>query len=446
MDYALALHRFHFAFTVTFHYLFVQLTLGLALLIFILKSLYLKTGDDHYNDAARFWAKIFAINFALGVVTGIPMEFQFGTNWSRFSKAAGGVIGQTLAMEGVYSFFLESSFLGLFLFGEKALGRVGHWATSMLVWLGSWLSGYFIIATDAWMQNPVGYTRGPNGEIILNSWTDLLFHEWTFWQYTHAITAGVVTGSFVMAALGAYYLLLKRDVPYARTFVSVGVTVGFAATILVAFPTGDNQGRLVAHHQPAALASMEGLFESVSGAPIVLIGQPDLSKQKIDNPITIPNMLSFLTYRRWNAEVRGLDQIPRDQWPDNIPLLFYSFHLMVGIGTLMAGLMTLSAIQLIRGKLYDTKILLWGLLLFFPLPYIANTAGWMTAELGRQPWLIYGIMRTSEGSSPMVSSGNALFTLMGFMGMYTLLLMLGLLLIWRAIDQGPTAAQNAPIH
>src|SRR5208282_4535002 len=191
---ALIVHRLHFAYTVTFHYLFPQLTMGLALLIVILKTLALRTGDEHYNQAARFWAHIFGINFAMGVVTGIPMEFQFGTNWAQFSRAAGGVIGQTLAMEGVFSFFLESTFLGLFLFGEKRLGPRGHWWAAFMVFLGSWMSGYLIVATDAWMQYPVAYRLGPHGEIMLTSFWGLLLNPWALWQYAHNMSGAVITG------------------------------------------------------------------------------------------------------------------------------------------------------------------------------------------------------------------------------------------------------------
>src|SRR5216684_1228350 len=205
LDDTLAIHRLQFAFTVTFHYLFPQLTMGLALLIVILKTVALRTDDDHYNRAARFWGKIFGINFALGVVTGIPMEFQFGTNWAQFSRAAGGVIGQTLAMEGVFSFFLESSFLGLFLFGEKRLGRRAHWFSSLMMFLGSWLSGYFIVATDSWMQHPVGWAPGPNGSFELTSFWALVLNPWGLWQYAHTMVGAVQTGCFAMAAVGAYY-------------------------------------------------------------------------------------------------------------------------------------------------------------------------------------------------------------------------------------------------
>jgi cytochrome d ubiquinol oxidase subunit I len=440
MDSALALHRLQFAFTITFHYIFPQLTMGLALLILVLKTMALRTGNEHYNSAARFWTKIFAVNFAMGVVTGIPMEFQFGTNWSRFSKAAGGVIGQTLALEGVYSFFLESTFLGLLLFGERLLGRIGHWFASLFVFLGSWLSGFFIIATDAWMQHPVGYTMRPDGRIDLTSFQALIFNPWTLWQYLHNMTGSVVTASFVMSSIGAFYLLSRRSEAFGRTFTRVGVTAGAMAALLMIFPTGDGQGKNIAFHQPQTLAAMEGLFQTTEGAPIVLIGQPNTDTMQLDNPLTVPNVLSVLTYRRWNAEVKGLDAFPRDLWPDNIPLLYYSYHIMVGLGTIFPVIMGTASLQLLRGRLYDSRWLLWILMLAAPFPYIATTAGWLTAELGRQPWLIYGLMRTSAGVSPRVSAGNALFTLMGFMGMYAVLAILFLWLVYREIEHGPEGA------
>ena len=442
MNSALAIHRLHFAFTITFHYLFPQLTMGLALLIVILKALALFKKDELYNNAARFWARIFAINFAVGVVTGIPMEFQFGTNWAAFSKTAGGVIGQMLAMEGVFSFFLESSFLGLFLYGEKRLGRKLHLVSAFLVFLGSWLSGFFIIATDAWMQHPVGYTTGPNGIIQLANFGQLLLNPWVFWQYLHNMTASVVTASFVMAGTGAFYLLISKHPHYGRIFVRLGVIAGMAATILMIFPTGDGQGKMVAQNQPVTLAAMEGLFESAEGAPIVLVGQPNPGRLTLDNPIEVPDVLSFLTYRRWKAEVRGLKEFPKNIWPDNIPLLYYAYHIMVGLGTLMSAVMGISVLFLWRGQLYSSTRLLWILTLSIPFPYIATTAGWMTAELGRQPWLIYGVLRTANGASPNVSAGNGLFSLLGFMGMYMVLGILFLFLVAREVGNGP----ETPAH
>ncbi len=443
MESALALHRFHFAFTITYHYLFPQLTMGLALLIFLWKTMAWKTGNPLYEDAARFWIRIFAINFGMGVVTGIPMEFQFGANWARFSRAAGGVIGHTLAMEGVYSFFLESTFLGLLLAGEKRVGRRVHWLASLCVFLGSWLSGYFIIVTNAWMQHPVGYRLGANGEIVLDSLWALLTNPWAVWQYAHNQIASVVTASFVVNALGAFYLLRNRHPEFGREFLRIGVPVGALAAVLVAFPTGDGQGKMIAAHQPLTLAAMEGLFDSEHGAPIALVGQPDVDNERLDNPILIPKMLSFMTYQRWNAHVRGLKSFPRDQWPDQLPLLYYSFHIMVGLGTLFIALMSLAALEWWRGRLYTAKPILWALMLAFPFPYIATTAGWTTAELGRQPWLIYGLMRTADGSSHLVSGGNALFTLLGFMGLYTVLSMLALFLVIREIEHGPAPVGEA---
>jgi cytochrome d ubiquinol oxidase subunit I len=436
MESALLIHRLHFAFTVTFHYLFPQLTMGLAPLIVLLKTLAIRRNDERYNQAARFWAKIFGINFVIGVVTGIPMEFQFGTNWSHFSRFAGGVIGQTLAMEGMFAFFLESAFLGLFLYGEKRMSQRAHWFTALLVFLGSWLSGYFIIATNAWMQHPTGYVQTPTGVQLQSFWA-LVLNPWALLQYAHNMSGAVITGAFVMAAVGAFYLLSKTHVEHGRLFVKVGVIAGLIFSVLQAFPTGDAQGKMLARHQPVTLAAMEALYQTQAGAPIHIIGQPDVEKRKVDNPISVPGVLSFLTYQRWEAEVKGLDAFPREDWPDNIPLLYYSYHIMVGLGTIFIAVTVISALLLWRGALYSTKPMLWILLMMFPFPYIANTAGWMTAEIGRQPWLVYGLMRTPQGFSRNVSSGNAMFTLLGFLGMYTLLAILFLFLIRRELEHGP---------
>ncbi|MGA2569137.1 MAG: cytochrome ubiquinol oxidase subunit I [Terracidiphilus sp.] len=441
------IHRLQFAFTVTFHYLFPQLTMGLALLIVVLKTVALRTGNATWDRAARFWGRVFAINFIFGVVTGIPMEFEFGTNWAQFSRVSGGVIGQPLAMEGVFSFFLESAFLGLFLYGEKRISKRMHWFSAVMVWLGSWISGFFIIVTDAWMQHPVAYDRLPDGHFEVVSFWQLLLNPWGLLQYMHNMTGAVVTAAFVMSAVGAFYLLEGRRQEYGRVFLEVGVIAGAISSILIIFPTGDLAGRYVARYQPAAIAGMEGLFKTGIGAPIVLIGQPNEETGQIDNPIVVNDVLSFLIYGTTKAEVKGLDQIPRDQWPTALPLLYYSYHIMAGLGTWFVLLMAVSAFLLWRGRLTTSRWALWALLLSFPLPYIANTAGWMTAELGRQPWIIYGLMRTSEGYSSTVSAGNGLFTLLGFMGLYMLLGLLFTVLIYREIANGPEGnAETAGKH
>jgi cytochrome d ubiquinol oxidase subunit I len=365
------------------------------------------------------------------------MEFQFGTNWSAFSKTAGGVIGQPLAMEGVFSFFLESTFLGALLFGERQLGPRLHWLAAFLVFLGSWISGFFIIATNAWMQHPVGYSRNSDGVFSLTGLAALLTNRWLVWQYLHNMSAAVVTGSTAMAALGALYLLVHQFEEFGRIFVRVGVIAGLVASALMIFPTGDQQGRNVANYQPVTLAAMEGLFSSERGAPLVLIGQPNVEARTLDNPIIVPNMLSFLTHRRWKAQVKGLLDFPEDQWPDNIPLLYYAYHIMVGLGTIFVATYALADWMLYRRSLYQTPLMLWALMLLAPFPYIATTAGWMTAELGRQPWLVYGLMRTAAGGSPLVSVGNGLFTLLGFMGLDAVLAVLFLFLIYLEVQRGP---------
>lgn len=437
MDEALTVHRLHFAFTVTYHYLFPQLTMGLALLIFLLKTAAMRSGEEIYDRAAGFWGKIFGIAFAMGVVTGIPLEFQFGTNWSEFSRAAGGVIGQTLAMEGVFAFFLESSFLGIFLYGGRRIGPVLHWLSSLMLLVGTWLSGYFIIVADAWMQHPVGYRILEGGGIALESFWEFLLNPWALVQYAHNMSGSVVTAAFAMSAVGSYYLITGQFEPEARVFLRLGVVAGAAASAALLFPTGDLQGKMVAVHQPVTLAAMEGLFDTERGAPLAILGQPDMESHRLDNPLVIPRMLSFLTYRRWGAEVKGLNAWPEERWPDNVPLLYYSYHIMVGLGTIFVAVMAAAAWLLWKGRLFEAVWIRWLLMLAAPFPFIANTAGWITAELGRQPWVIYGLMRTSEGASPTVSAGNGLFTLIGFMGMYSVLSILFLFLVRREIEHGP---------
>jgi cytochrome bd ubiquinol oxidase subunit I len=436
MDTSTIFSRIQFAFTIGYHYLFPQFTMGLALMLVILKILYLVRKDERYNTAVHFWGKIFAITFVIGVVTGIPMEFQFGTNWALFSSYAGGIIAQTLAMEGAFAFFLESAFLGLFLFGEQAFGQKSHLFATIMVWLGTWASGAFIIASNAWMQHPVGYTVA-NGRLNISDWVAVMTNSWILPQYLHTMSGAVVTGAFMMAGLGAYYLLAKRDIDYGRMFVTLGVMVGLIASAFQLYPSGDLEGIQVTQYQPTKLAAMEGLFQTESGAGIVLIGQPDAAKGTIDNPIIVPKALSFLTFRRWTAVVRGLDTFPADQRPDQIEMLYYSYHIMVGLGTIFIAIMGLALLLLWRRKLFQARWMLWILMLATPFPYIANTAGWFTTELGRQPWIVFGLMRTVHGSSPLLSTGNIIFTLLGFMGIYLLFGLLYVILVVFEALHGP---------
>jgi cytochrome d ubiquinol oxidase subunit I len=294
-----------------------------------------------------------------------------------------------------------------------------------------------IIATNAWMQHPVAYSVNSDGSYSLASFWGLLLNPWAQWQYGHNMLGAVQTGCFVMAAVGAFYILSGNSDAAGRLFVRTGVCVGVIAAVLQLFPTGDAQGKLIAANQPITLAAMEGLFETQDGAPLAILGQPDMEKRRLDNPLEIPRALSFLTYRAWTAKIKGLDSFPQSEWPDSIPILYYSYHVMVGLGTMFIGIMVIAIFLLWRGKLFSSRWMLWILLLSAPFPYIANMAGWITAEIGRQPWLIYGLMRTQKGISPRVSAGNAWFTLIGFFGMYTVLSILFLFLVYREIDRGP---------
>jgi cytochrome d ubiquinol oxidase subunit I len=429
--------RIQFGFTITYHYLFPQLTMGLAWFLVYWKWRALRSGDEKYNQAVRFWARIFGLNFAVGVVTGIPMEFQFGTNWADFSKYAGGVIGQTLAMEGMFAFFLESAFIGALIFGEKRLGPRLHFVAALAVAVGSWISAYFILVTNAFMQYPVGHQIEAGGSLGIASLSAYLLNPWAWVQCAHNQAAALVTGSFVVAAVGAFYALRGLHPTQARLYLRGGTLMGLIASLLVAFPTGDQQAKMVGKHQPVTLAAMEGRFVGGPMAGVAMIGQPNVAAHRLDNPIEVPGALSFLAYGHFGSFVHGLEDFPKDQWPDNIELLYYSFHLMITLGTIFILLMGYATFQRLRGRLESDKWLLWVLMLALPFPYIANTLGWMTAELGRQPWLIYGLFRTNDGYSKVVSSGDTVFTLIGFVGLYFVLGLLFLGLVGREISHGP---------
>jgi cytochrome d ubiquinol oxidase subunit I len=321
--------RWQFAFTIMFHYLFPVLTMGLGVLIAVLKTVELRTGQTAYGAAARFWARIFAITFAAGVVTGIPMEFQFGTNWSRFSRYAGPVVGQTLFMEGVFAFFAESSFLGIFLFGERRVGPRMHWLSAVMVAFGAVLSGFFIVATNAWMQHPVGY-RVAGDHVELTSLWALLTNPYVRWQYPHVISGSLVTASMVMAGTGAFYLLQRKHEDAGRIFVRVGVIAGAIFSMTSLFRPGFH-GENLTRMQPAKVAAMEGLFKTQNGRPLAIIGMPDRERQELMDPIYVPGLISFLAYGNFDARVTGLNDIPPTSDPP-VEIVYYAYHIMVGLG------------------------------------------------------------------------------------------------------------------
>ncbi|HVD93455.1 MAG TPA: cytochrome ubiquinol oxidase subunit I [Vicinamibacterales bacterium] len=427
--------RWQFAFTMMFHYLFPILTIGLGVLIAVLKTIELRTDGPAYGTAARFWARIFAITFAAGVVTGIPMEFQFGTNWARFSRYAGPVVGQTLFMEGVFAFFAESSLLGVFLFGESRVGRRTHWLAAVGVAFGAVLSGFFIVATNGWMQHPVGY-RVTGDHVELTSLWALLTNPYVRWQYPHVVAGAMITGSMVMAGIGAFYLLARRHEEIARVFVRVGVVSGAIFAAIAIFPTGAINGENVTRFQPAKMAAMEGLFKTQTDAPLAIIGMPDRDRQELMDPIVVPGLLSYLAYGNFSARVTGLSDIPRDDQPP-VEIVYYAYHIMAGLGSIFVAVLALAAFFLWRGSLFDRPGMLWVLMLAMPFPYIANEAGWVAAEVGRQPWTVYALQRVAHASSTNVTAGMTYFTLIGFMGLYLVVGLLYLLLFARIVNEGP---------
>ena len=372
-------HRLQFAFTITYHYLFPQLTMGLAWFLVFWKWRALRTGDDRYALAVRFWAKIFGLNFAVGVVTGIPMEFQFGTNWSRFSTYSGGVIGQTLAMEGMFAFLLESAFVGALVFGEKRLGPRLHLLAAVAVALGSWLSAYFILVTSAFMQHPVGYVVSADGTLAIGDLRTYLLNPWALVQFAHNQAAALVTGTFAIAAVGAFYALQGSHRHQARLYLTHGTAAGLVAAIAVAFPTGDWQAKMVARYQEPVLAAMEGRFESGPRAEYAHRAaeregaahrQPNQDSRSAQLP-----RLRNLPQRRARLGCISTGGLADEH---RAPLLRLSCHGRSWHN--LIALMGLANLQRLRGRLGTSRPLLWTLMLAFSFPYIANTAGWMTTD------------------------------------------------------------------
>jgi cytochrome d ubiquinol oxidase subunit I len=436
--------RLQFAFTILFHYLFPIGTMGLAPIIFWYAWRAARTGNERDFRAGAFLSKLFAINFAIGVVTGIPMEFQFGTNWATFSARTGSVIGESLAIEGLYAFAIESVFLGVLLAGRRHVSAGFYAVAALLVWLGSWLSGFLVVTANGWMQHPVGYAIH-NGTFVITDLRAVLLNEYAWTQFGHIAMGTLLAGGGVVAGIGAFYLLAQRDLAYGREFVRTGTVIAFVASILVVMPTGDLNSKAVTAYQPVKLAAMEGDFRTVHGAPIAIIGIPDLANRSLIDPIYVPDVLSFLAYGNFRASVPGLGAYATALWPP-VELTYYAYHIMVGLGTIFGAVTTIAVLLLWRKRLYDTPLALWALMLMVPFPYIAHEAGWVVAEVGRQPWIVYGLLRTQDVASPNVITGEVVFTLIGFAGMYALLGLLFVLLTLRVIATGPTGSARVALE
>ena len=429
------LSRLQFAAATMFHFLFVPLTLGLSVLVAYMETRYVKTGDETYLRMTKFWGKLFLINFALGVVTGITLEFQFGTNWSRYSAYVGDIFGSLLAIEASLAFFLESTFIGIWIFGWKKLSAKAHATVMWLVAAAGNISAIWILLANGWMQQPVGYTIR-DGRAELTDFLAVVTNKFGLLEIAHTIPSAFVLSAFFVMGISAWHLLKKQHITFFTRSFNIGLVVGLIASIVVVI-TGDLHAVHVTETQPAKLAAMESHWETQSQAPIVLFAIPDEVDETNRFEIgKLPGLLSFLGYHDVNATVTGLKDIPRDERPPVLPT-FISFRTMVALGTLFP-LLTIIGMAL-RKRLVETRWYLWTMLFALPLPYIANEMGWVLAEVGRQPWIVYGLMKTANAASP-VATTQVITTLVGFILIYGLLGIAGFYLIANYAKKGPLPA------
>ncbi len=435
----LMLSRIQFATTIMFHYLFPPLSIGLSVLMVMMEGTYLRTRDPDYQALARFWTRVLAINFAVGVATGIVMEFQFGTNWSRYARFVGDVFGSALAAEGIFAFFLESGFLAVLVFGWDRVSPKMHFFATCMVALGSMFSAVWIVIANSWQQTPAGYhlvqtETGIRAEIV-DFWA-VVFNPSSMQRLTHVILGSWITGAAVVLSVSAYYLLKGRHQSTSRKAIGLALPFGLLATVAI-FISGDSQARKVASTQPAKLAALEGLFKTPEGgAPLSLFGIPDERAQELRFEVSIPGLLSFLVSGDPNKPVKGLDQFPRaDRPPVLIP--FATYHMMVGLGTAQLALMAGALVAWWRGGLERRRWLLWLLVVGVLMPYAANQAGWVCAEVGRQPWVVYGLLRTSDAFSPSVQADQVLASIILFGVIYAMLGAVWAFGMNRKIQHGP---------
>ncbi|AMQ56332.1 cytochrome ubiquinol oxidase subunit I [Algoriphagus sanaruensis] len=433
------LSRIQFAFTIMFHYIFPPFSIGLGLLLVIYESLYLITKKKIYEKITRFWIKIFAANFSVGVASGIVMEFEFGTNWSTYSRFVGDIFGSPLAAEGIFAFFLESGFLAILLFGWNRVKPGMHLFATIMVALGSMLSGFWIVVANSWQQTPVAYEivvdYGIRRAVITDFW-EMVFNPSAMVRFTHVILGAWIQGAFLVMSVSAYYLIKKKHVDFAQK--SFAIALGLAAIASLAQPlVGHEHAKVVSEWQPAKLAAFEGLYETQTNAPLYLIGWTDPETRKTTG-IAIPGMLSFLVHGDFEGEVKGLEEFPEEDWPA-VNGVFQSYHLMVALGMVFIGATLLSLFLLWRKKLFSPNWS-WLMKLYIPavaLPVIANQLGWLSAERGRQPWIVQGLLRTSEGVSKSISGPEVLISLVLFILVYILLFFVWLYVLDREIKHGP---------
>lgn len=431
------LARLQFAFTIAFHYIYPPLSIGLGVMLVIMEGMYLKTGNKLYENMTRFWVKVFALTFSLGVSTGIVMEFEFGTNWATYSRYVGDVFGSALAAEGIFAFFLESGFLAILVFGWDRVSPRVHFFSTLMVSLGSMMSAVWIVVANSWMQTPAGFHvvgEGMTARAEITDFWAMVFNPSSVDRLSHTLSGCWLAGSFLVISVSAYYIIKKRHLDFARASMKIALGVAMFASLFQLI-TGHSSAVGVAKNQPAKLAAIEAHYEESAPGDLYLFGWVDEENEKVYG-ISLPGMLSFLIYNDMNAPIKGLRAFDKKDLPP-VQIVFQTYHLMVAIGFLLIGLSTFALFLLWRGKLFSTN---WFLKLLVPsvlLPQIANQVGWYTAEIGRQPWIVYGYLRTSEGLSKAVSAGQILFSIILFGLIYALLFFLFIYLLDRKIKHGP---------
>ena len=442
----LTLSRIQFTLTISFHYIYPPLSIGLGVVLVLMEGLWLKTGQAIYHQMARFWTKVFALTFAIGVATGIVMEFEFGTNWATYSRYVGDVFGSALAAEGIFAFFLESGFLAVLLFGWDKVGRKMHFFATCMVCLGAHFSAIWIVVANSWMQTPAGFHivgEGMKARAEITDFWAMVFNPSSMDRLFHTLCGAWQAGAFLVVSVSAWYLLKRKHELFARNSMRVGLAVGLVASLLQ-LVSGHRSAQGVAKHQPVKLAAFEGLFETTNHAPLTMFGWVDEKNEKVIGP-KIPGMLSFLAHSDTAMPVTGLHEAapdPRDRPPVNFT--FQMFHLMVAIGLGMIAISALAFFHCWRGSLFEKRWMLWLLVLSVLGPQIANQAGWFAAEVGRQPWIVQGLLHTSEGLSAVVKANAVLTAILLFSAVYVLLFAVFVYLLNDKIQHGPDEADLIP--
>jgi cytochrome bd ubiquinol oxidase subunit I len=438
------LARCQFALTVAFHYIFPTMSIGLGLILVIIESIYLKTRNPEYLDMAKFWVRIFGLTFAVGVATGLVQIFEFGTNWATFSRYVGDVFGSALGAEGIFAFALESGFLAILLFGWDRVGPKTHFFATLMVFFGACFSAVWIIIANSWMQTPAGFTivgEGLAARAEITSLYEMIFNPSTVDRLVHVLIGCFLTGAFLVLSVAAYYILKGRHLEFARVSIKISLIV---ATVMVIAQSisGDSTARGVAKNQPEKLAAAEGVFKTEPYTPMWIIGWVNQKEQKVSG-INVPGLLSFLVYRNPKTPVIGLDTVPESDWPFS-PAVFQTYHLMLMAYTAMLGLVILGWLFYNRMVSGRSRWLLWLMVISVVLPQIANQAGWFTAEMGRQPWVVYHLLRTSDALSQVVVAQQVLGSIIMFGLIYSLLFALFIYLLNRKIQHGPEMTVESP--